>query len=233
MKYEVSVPGGRTFMTDKRDTPSAETGRRMKGNGQRLGTLHAEPHAQTLACHAPPRCKPAIEPAETKAGPVCKACGLGPEYGVHHDTSMSEFHLFTWPPERAAPVSPPRQALVPGVSIESNTYNNSGGALGPKEKTCDLCGEKMPKGYEVLSINGKIGRAHFECVDKREVAPVSPPVQPFYCKVAQDDGKATQLYMISCNEGWRESIVCNDMYEWAADWLVDILQGRPYAPGKH
>lgn len=70
----------------------------------------------------------------------------------------------------------------------------------------------------------------------RAVEPPKPPTSaltPFYRKVAQDDGKATQLYLISCEEGWRESIVCTDMYEWAADWLVDILQGRPYAPGKH
>lgn len=66
-----------------------------------------------------------------------------------------------------------------------------------------------------------------------KAGPPRSPLTPFYRKVAQDDGKATQQYLISCDEGWRESIVCTDMYDWAADWLVEILQGRPYAPGKH
>lgn len=52
------------------------------------------------------------------------------------------------------------------------------------------------------------------------------PVKPVYRKVAQDDGKATQLYLIACDEGWRESIVCTDMYGWAADWLIGQIQGR-------
>lgn len=61
------------------------------------------------------------------------------------------------------------------------------------------------------------------------------PELPTYRKSPQDKlaPEATQLWMVVCNEGWRESIVCNDMYEWAADWLVEQIQGRPYAPGKH
>lgn len=51
---------------------------------------------------------------------------------------------------------------------------------------------------------------------------------PFYYKVAHDDGKATQLYFIVCDEGWRTSILCSQMYVWQADWLVDQLQGKPY-----
>jgi hypothetical protein len=56
--------------------------------------------------------------------------------------------------------------------------------------------------------------------------------RPLYAKVLQDDGFATPRYMVTVDEGWRESIVCCDMYEWAADWLVEVLQGRPYAPGR-
>ena len=52
--------------------------------------------------------------------------------------------------------------------------------------------------------------------------------KPIYRKFKQDDGAATPHFGISCDEGWRESIVCEGMYEWAADWLVDVLQGRPY-----
>ena len=53
--------------------------------------------------------------------------------------------------------------------------------------------------------------------------------RPIYTKVYQDDGKATKLFMITVNEGWRQSIVCNDMYEWAADWLLSVLENRPFA----
>jgi len=41
---------------------------------------------------------------------------------------------------------------------------------------------------------------------------------------------ATSLWFISCDEGWRTSIVCNGMYEWTADWLLEQIQGKPFAP---
>lgn len=53
---------------------------------------------------------------------------------------------------------------------------------------------------------------------------------PEYRKVEEGKGGATRTFMIVCDEGWRESIVCTGMYEWAADWLVAIIQSRPYAP---
>jgi len=52
---------------------------------------------------------------------------------------------------------------------------------------------------------------------------------PIYRKVPHDDGWATQLWFIVCNEGWRESIVCERMFDWAADWLLDILDRRPFS----
>lgn len=54
---------------------------------------------------------------------------------------------------------------------------------------------------------------------------------PIYSKVQQAD---SSLFMIDVNEGWRSSIMCGDLYEWAADWLVnDVLKARPpYAPGR-
>lgn len=54
---------------------------------------------------------------------------------------------------------------------------------------------------------------------------------PVYRAVLEADSMATKRYMIVCDEGWRESIVCEGMYRWAADWLVEILQGRTYPPG--
>ena len=65
--------------------------------------------------------------------------------------------------------------------------------------------------------------------------PDASPERPNYWKVAEEKPSpvATQTWMIVCDEGWRESIVCNRMYEWAADWLIKQIQGKPYAPGKH
>jgi hypothetical protein len=51
---------------------------------------------------------------------------------------------------------------------------------------------------------------------------------PKYRKVESSDATATKLFFIVCDEGWRESILCSGMYEWAADWLVQQLQGKPY-----
>lgn len=59
--------------------------------------------------------------------------------------------------------------------------------------------------------------------------PTGSEETPVYRKVAHDDGWATQLWFIVCHEGWRQSIVCERMYEWAADWLIAQIQGRPYA----
>lgn len=58
------------------------------------------------------------------------------------------------------------------------------------------------------------------------------PDEPLYRKVEQTrgDGRGSSFYMVTVDEGWRQSIVCCDMYEWAADWLIDAIDGRPYAP---
>jgi hypothetical protein len=56
------------------------------------------------------------------------------------------------------------------------------------------------------------------------------PECPVYAKV-QQQGVNSSLWSITCDEGWRQSIVCCDMYEWAADWLLGVLDRRPYAPG--
>lgn len=64
------------------------------------------------------------------------------------------------------------------------------------------------------------------------MSPRGTPEKPFYQAVKQVKESATPLYMIICDEGWRESIVCCDMFKWAADWLVEVLQGQPFAPGR-
>lgn len=65
-------------------------------------------------------------------------------------------------------------------------------------------------------------------VEKGEPNGTATPEAPVYRKVEEDHG-ATATFMIVCDEGWRESIVCNHMYGWAADWLVAELQGKPFA----
>lgn len=57
---------------------------------------------------------------------------------------------------------------------------------------------------------------------------------PKYTKIPRNPAhtSGTAMYMIVVDEGWRSSILCDSMYEWAADWLVEQLQGKPFAPGK-
>jgi hypothetical protein len=57
------------------------------------------------------------------------------------------------------------------------------------------------------------------------------PEHPKYTMVLEDTGDVTPRYMIRCDEGWREMIVCVGMYRWAAEWLLRVLGDRPYADG--
>lgn len=62
------------------------------------------------------------------------------------------------------------------------------------------------------------------------VSDVSPE-SPQYSMVPHgDEPQATIRWMIVCDEGWRTSIVCEGMYEWAAKWLLGVLGRNPYAP---
>lgn len=47
----------------------------------------------------------------------------------------------------------------------------------------------------------------------------------------QREASNVNKFMVICDEGWRSSIVCTGMYEWAAIWLVETLQGKPFAKG--
>lgn len=60
------------------------------------------------------------------------------------------------------------------------------------------------------------------------------PDRPVYSKMPDESLKGVRrgFWIIRCDEGWRDSIVCTGMYEWAADWLVEQLQGKPFAPGR-
>ena len=62
----------------------------------------------------------------------------------------------------------------------------------------------------------------------QEREPQGSPESPVYRKVAEELGWATQTYMVVVDEGWAESILCERMYDWSADWLIEQLQGKPY-----
>lgn len=54
----------------------------------------------------------------------------------------------------------------------------------------------------------------------------APPSEetPVYGKVQHQAGR---LFMITCNEGWRSTILCDSMYEDDADWLLVVLGRQP------
>lgn len=52
--------------------------------------------------------------------------------------------------------------------------------------------------------------------------------KPFYAATLDEAASgATDLYMVTVDEGWRFIVLCGGMYKWAADWLVTALQGKP------
>ncbi len=59
-----------------------------------------------------------------------------------------------------------------------------------------------------------------------ELAAAATPEKPFYWKVSQRPGKAS-FWQVRVSEGWREMVLCDNMYESYADWLIGIIQGRP------
>jgi hypothetical protein len=67
--------------------------------------------------------------------------------------------------------------------------------------------------------------------NRERSAAAASEAAPIYRKVEHLDSGATKLFFIVCDEGWRESIVCERMYEWTADWLLGVLGRREYAPG--
>ncbi len=48
--------------------------------------------------------------------------------------------------------------------------------------------------------------------------------KPQYRKQRVENGYATKLFMVVVDEGWRTWTLCTDMYEWAADRLIEFLE---------
>ena len=79
--------------------------------------------------------------------------------------------------------------------------------------------------------NERFMRHHYGAsgyVEKGEPNKTASQEKPEYRKVYDERSGATKTFFIVCDEGWRESIVCAGMYEWAADWMVGQLQGKPF-----
>lgn len=49
--------------------------------------------------------------------------------------------------------------------------------------------------------------------------------RPLYAKVREAPG--SNLFMITCDEGWRSSILATGLWERVADWLIGLIQGQP------
>lgn len=56
------------------------------------------------------------------------------------------------------------------------------------------------------------------------------PVYSYQQQMGLETVFKTASFMVICDEGWRQTVVCSGMYEWAAQWLVEQIQGKPYAP---
>jgi hypothetical protein len=61
-----------------------------------------------------------------------------------------------------------------------------------------------------------------------ELAAAATPEKPFYWKTSQrPEDPHRGFWQVSVSEGWRQMVLCTDMYETYADWLIGIIQGRP------
>lgn len=63
-----------------------------------------------------------------------------------------------------------------------------------------------------------------------EECPIYAAVPP--TGVKSQLGRTAPGWAVTCDEGWRVSFVANGMYQWAAEWLAEELQGKPFAPGR-
>lgn len=55
------------------------------------------------------------------------------------------------------------------------------------------------------------------------------PGRPYYAKFKEEE--SASFWGVTVDEGWRSPILCTGMYEWAADWLIGQIQGKPLPAG--
>lgn len=57
---------------------------------------------------------------------------------------------------------------------------------------------------------------------------LATPESPVYTKQdSTPEGQATKQFTVWVDEGWKSWPLCDGMYEWAADGLIDMIQGHP------
>lgn len=57
------------------------------------------------------------------------------------------------------------------------------------------------------------------------MSPSPSQARPLYAKVRENT--SSNLFMITCDEGWRFAVIATGMYEPVADWLISQVQGKP------
>lgn len=82
-------------------------------------------------------------------------------------------------------------------------------------------GGQIPRLSEALGSSAK--RAVEEQAAHESGTPEKPTYRKQLVQIART-ARATDMYMIVVDEGWRSWILCTDMYEWAADHLLAVLR---------
>lgn len=118
----------------------------------------------------------------------------------------------------------PHTVMVPGRAMPD--YWTSEGPY-------TVHGEPRPQGERWIGHRAGDGAHVLVLVPDSPTLPgVAPSAEcPVYTARQETAGEPFGHWLVECDEGWRSTIVGSGMYEWAARWLVEQLQSRPYAPG--
>ena len=64
------------------------------------------------------------------------------------------------------------------------------------------------------------------------MARVATEERPIWLATPEDPENWDGLWMVQCDEGWRISIAASGLYRWAAEWMAEVLDEKPFAPGR-
>lgn len=108
------------------------------------------------------------------------------------------------------------------ISCVSCKWNGTKSDLQPNDRipTC-------PNGHPLTESNRQVRLGLVDSLYPNDL-PASQEA-PIYRKVAKRNDVGTDWWYIVCDEGWRSSIVCENMYEWSADWMLSVLERKSYA----
>ena len=131
-------------------------------------------------------------------------------------------------PEQAGPAWPASSMLEAAWGLIANAYGGNWDAAGDAWRDA---ARRWRNAYH----GGPPGQGHVQeqAEALQQVIDSKPPSEeyPLYQVVPDEHGRKGPHAMVTCDEGWRSSIVACDMYPWAAEWLVRALGRRPFAPG--